>query len=111
MSNSVDVFSVRDLRIRSNEYLKDAEMGRLSIVTKHGKPMILGVPFDKKLLDMGVDKDIAVLLFENNVISLKKAARLASVSLEEFIELLSGSGIDVVKYSAEELDGEMNIEF
>ena len=111
MNDSVDVFSVRDLRIRSNQYLKDAEMGRLSVVTKHGKPKILGIPFDKKLLDLGIDKDIAVLLFENNAISLKKAAKMVLVSLEEFIELLSGSGIDVVKYSTEELDSEMKTEF
>ena len=68
------------------------------------------MPFDKKLLDMGIDKDIAVLLSENNVISLKRAARMASVSLEEFTALLSGSGIDAVKYSAEELVDEMNTE-
>ncbi len=42
----VDVFSARDLRQRSGELLKDAENGQLALITKHGRPAILAVPFD-----------------------------------------------------------------
>lgn len=42
----LDVFSVRDLRIRSGDLLRDAEEGRLAVITKHGRPAILALPFD-----------------------------------------------------------------
>ena len=35
---SLDVFIVRDLRQRSGKFLKDAENGRLALITKHGRP-------------------------------------------------------------------------
>ncbi len=111
VDNSIDVFSVRDLRNKSSKYLKDAENGFLSIVTKHGKPAILSIPFDKKLIYHGVDKDIAISLFEKRVVPLTKAAKIASLSVEDFLDLLAGSGIDVVNYSTKELDKEMEISF
>ena len=46
----LDVFSVRDLRNRSGDLLRDAEAGRISLITKHGRPVILAVPFDERLL-------------------------------------------------------------
>jgi prevent-host-death family protein len=49
-----DVFSARDLRNRSGELLKDAEAGQVSLITKHGKPAILAIPFDNWLLNHGV---------------------------------------------------------
>ena len=51
----VDVFSVRDLRQRSGDLLKNAENGQVAVITKHGRPAILAVPFDARLLDLGVD--------------------------------------------------------
>jgi len=38
-----DVFSVRDFRNKSGELLRDAEAGRISLITKHEKPAILAV--------------------------------------------------------------------
>ena len=49
-----DVFSVRDLRNKSGELLRDAEAGQISLITKHGKPAILAVPFDNHLISRGV---------------------------------------------------------
>ena len=49
-----DVFTARELRNKSGELLKDAEDGQISLITKHGKPAILAVPFDKRLLIHGI---------------------------------------------------------
>ena len=49
----LDVFSARDLRQRSGELLREAEEGRLSLITKHGRPAILALPFDERLLQHG----------------------------------------------------------
>ena len=104
----VDVFSVRDLRQRSGELLKDAEDGRLALITKHGRPAILAVPFDERLLDLGVHRALALHLFEKRQLSLVQAAKVAAVSAEEFVILLGEAGIAAVDYPPEELDEEVD---
>jgi len=108
--NNIDVFSVRDLRIHSGTLLKVAENGQISLITKHGKPAILALPFDKQLLNNGINMDLAIKLFENRIISLSKAAKIASLSMEEFIDLMEETGISVVNYSPEDLDNEMKVQ-
>jgi len=104
----VDVFSVRDLRQRTGELLKDAENGRLALITKHGRPAILAVPFDERLLDLGVHRALALHLFEKRQLSLVQAAKVAAVSAEEFVILLGEAGIVAVDYPPEELDEEVD---
>jgi prevent-host-death family protein len=43
MTEPFDVFTVRDLRNRTGDLMRDAEEGRLSIITKHGRPAILAI--------------------------------------------------------------------
>lgn len=104
----VDVFSVRDLRQRSGDLLKDAENGQVALITKHGRPAILAVPFDSRLLDLGVHRALALHLFEQGQVTLAQAAKLAAVTVEEFIELLSQAGVPAVDYSPEEIDDELS---
>ena len=60
----IAVFSVRDLRLSSSELVREAEgAGQVSIITKQGKPAVLALPFGSRLLDMGLDKDLALALF------------------------------------------------
>ena len=103
----LDIFSVRDLRQRSGKLLKDAENGRLALITKHGRPAILAVPFDERLLDLGLHRTLALRLFEKRHLTLVQAARLAGLSAEEFVALLGEAGIPAVDYPAEELDEEV----
>lgn len=99
----LDVFTVRDLRQRSGDLLRDAEEGRLAVITKHGRPAILAVPFDERLLSHGIHRALALNLFEAGQVTLSQGAKLAGLPLEDFIELLGQSGIDAVSYPAEEL--------
>ena len=104
----VDVFSVRDLRLRSGELLRDAANGHVALITKHGRPAILAVPFDARLLDLGVHRALALHLFENRHLSLAQAAKLAAVAVEEFVELLGKTGVPAFDYPPEELDDEIS---
>lgn len=101
--STLDVFTVRDLRERTGELIKDAEEGRLALVTKHGRPTLLTLPFDERLLAHGVHRALALKLFEEGQIGLSAAAKIAGVRSEEFLDLLSQAGIDAVRYPAEEL--------
>ena len=101
------VFSARDLRLRSGELLQEAEDGRLSILTKRGRPAILAVPFDERLLRYGVHRAVALDLFEQGQVGLAQGARIAGVSAEDFVALLGEAGVDAVKYSPGDLEQEL----
>ncbi len=100
-------FTVRDLRARTGELIGNAEAGQLSVVTKHGRPVFVAAPFDDRLLSEGVHIALAIRLFELGVISLSKAARLASISTEAMIEKLGALRIPIAEHSAEELASEL----
>ena len=106
---SLNVFSARDVRQRSGELLSDAEHGRLALITKHGRPAILAVPFDERLVELGVHRAMALRLFEQRQVTLVQAARLAATTPEEFVVLLGAAGIPAVDYPPEELGDEVGV--
>jgi len=103
----LDVFTVRDLRQRTGELLRDAENGKLAIVTKHGRPAFIAVPFDERLAKHGVNKALSLHLFQEGRITLSRAARMAAVSVEDFLELLNEFDIPAVDYTPQDLDKEL----
>ena len=103
----MQTFSIRDLREHTGEITRTAEAGEISVIAKHGQPLFLAVPFDDALIEYGVKVDIAVKLFESDFLTLGKAARLAGLSQEAFIEILGAMGIPVVKYEPSELEEEL----
>ena len=105
--NPFGVFSARDLRLRSGAFLRNSEEGHLALVTKHGRPSILAVPFTERLLELGVHRTLALHLFENRHLTLARAAKLAAMSVEEFVELLGQAGIPAADYPPDELDDEL----
>jgi prevent-host-death family protein len=103
----MDTFTIRDLRERTGELVHDAEAGELSVVTKHGRPVFVAVPFDETMLREGVKVALAVKLFDSEVVSLGKAAKLAGMSQSEFIDHLGVLKIPVVRYERDELEREV----
>lgn len=103
----LDVFTVHGLRQRTGDLLRDAENGRLALITKHGRPAFLAVPFDERLLKHGVNKALALHLFQAGHVTLSQAARIAVLSIEDFLDLLGEFGIPAVDYSPEDLDEEL----
>lgn len=77
-------------------------VGEGSIAEGWGK-----LPFDQRLLDLGVHRAVALHLFEAGQVTLAQAAKLAGVSLEELMELLGEAGIPAVDYPPEELEAEL----
>lgn len=100
----METFTVRDLRERTGELIRGAEEGRLSVVTKHGTPVFIAVPFDETLLREGVATALAVRLFDEEHVSLGKAAKMAGLSVGQMTDLLAGYGIPVIRTTHEELE-------
>lgn len=103
----MQTFTIRDLRDRTGELVRDAEAGKLSVVTKHGQPVFVAVPFDEALLKNGVGVALAVRLFDEEQISLGQAARLAGMSHSTFIDLLGSLRIPVARMAGGELEREL----
>lgn len=105
----METFTVRDLRERTGELIRGAEEGRLAVVTKHGNPVFVAVPFDEALLQSGVRIALAIKLFDEGVLTLAQAARFAGLHLEEMIERTGETGVTVVRQPTEELDAELEV--
>lgn len=103
----MDTFTVRDLREHTGALIHDAEEGKLSLITKHGRPVFLAVPFTSELVDLGLRTALAIKLFKDETISLEKAAKISDLNIETFIEKLGQLGIAAVNYSSSELDQEL----
>lgn len=103
----METFTIRDLRERTGALVQGAEAGKLAIVTKHGQGVFVAMPFDEAMLRSGVRVALAVKLFDEEALSVGKAAKLAGVSLSEFINHLSALKIPLARYSADELAQEV----
>lgn len=103
----MDTFTVRDLREHTGTLIHDAEAGKLSLVTKHGRPVFLAVPFTEELLSLGLKPAIAVKLFQEETLTLEKAAKVAGQSIEAFLEVLSKVGVPVADYPSVEIGKEL----
>lgn len=102
-------FTVRELREKTGALIHDAQAGKMNIVTRHGEPVFLAVPFSEELINLGVKTRIAVLLYDQEVLSLGKAAKFAGMSLAAFMGILGELQIPVVRHSPEELAEELEI--
>ena len=102
-----DIYSARDLRNLSSEIIRQAETGHIGLITRHGKPCLLTIPFDETVLALGLHRSLAVHLFSSGELTMAQAARLANMPIERFIALLGEAGIDAVEYSPEEIETEL----
>jgi predicted HTH domain antitoxin len=103
----MESFTVRDLRERTGELVRNAEQGKLAVVAKYGHPLFVAVPLDEELLRLGVHVALAIKLFQDGTMSLGKAAKLAGLSYETFVEQLASIGLPAVDYAPEDLDAEV----
>ena len=105
----METFSIRDLRERTGELVRTAESGHLSIVAKHGHPLFVAVPLDEHALSQGINVALACRMFADHVLSLGKAAKMANIPVETFIERLGEMGIPAVDYDDGDIDNELEV--
>jgi prevent-host-death family protein len=105
----METFSIRDLRERTGDLVRQAENGGLSVISKHGQPLFVAVPLDEAMIEHGVRVALACRLFEESVLSAQKAARFAGVPLETFMERLASLGVAMVAHDADDIDTDMAV--
>ncbi|MCU0753515.1 MAG: UPF0175 family protein [Xanthomonadales bacterium] len=103
----MQTFSIRELRERSGELSREAEEGRLALVTRHGQALFVSLPMTEDLLRLGVHAALAVHLYKEGALTSARAAKLARMSLPQFLAHLSAQGIAVVDHDPTELTQEL----
>jgi len=81
----------------------------ISVITKRGKPAALALPFDRRLVDLGVAQDLAVGLFDRRIVTMAKAAKIAGVTLDKFMDLLAQTCVTAVDYPPGDLRKELEV--
>jgi len=76
-----------------------------TLEVKIPKELLIGIEKEKLVEDIKLFT--AMRFYEMNVLSLGKAAELAGKDKDEFMGVLSEHGIEVIRYSKEELDEEI----
>ena len=103
----MQTFNLRDLSLRADELTRDVEAGKLSVVTQDGQPIFVVVPFDETLVREGVNVTLAIKLFDEETVSLGKAARLAGMGVVEFMDRLAALRIPIARPRSGELEKEI----
>lgn len=85
-------FAVRDLREHTGELVRNAEGGDYSVVSKHGKPLFVAVPFNDALLMSGVNVALADNLVQRGDISISVGAKLAMMPRDRYMRHLGQLG-------------------
>lgn len=98
---------VRAIRENPDLFNQCAAKGEYLTITSHNKPISISVPFDDDLIRSGAHTNIAINLFENETLTLTKAASLAKMSTEAFMKVLSSVNCTAVNYPADELDSDL----
>ncbi len=89
-------FGIRDLREKIGDFTHQAEAGVISVISRNGKPLTVNIPFDEMLIDLGAHKSLAIKLYQEEVLTLNKAARFSGVKTDDFIKILGSAGISVL---------------
>jgi predicted HTH domain antitoxin len=107
--NTVQAFSVRQLKSNPSTVLRAAEADAMALVTNHQQPAALVVALDRLGLPdtAAVRSGLALSLFQSGSLSVSSAAQVAGLPLPRFLEILSSLKIPVVQGSDAELQDEL----
>ena len=89
-------FAVRDLREHTGDLVRNAESGQYSVVSKHGKPLFVALPFDDAMLAAGVNIALADKMVQNGELSLGAGAKLAGLPYAVYMQHLGSIGYSMI---------------
>lgn len=97
-----------ELEQQPERLLDDARQGTADIVTVRGVPVMLTLPLGPTAGSGAERLELAVTLYERDVLSLGLAAKVAGLSYSQMIDELGRRQIPVARYSVEDLDRELD---
>ena len=71
--------------VNTRGVVRNAESGAYSVVSKHGKPLFVALPFDDALLTSGVSVALADKMVLQGELSVAAGAKLAGMSYARYL--------------------------
>lgn len=99
-ATTTEAFAVRDLREHTGELVRNAENGEYSVVSKHGKPLFVAMPFNDALLKAGVSVALADKLVLKAELSVAAGAKLAGLPYARYLQHLGALGYSMLDESS-----------
>jgi prevent-host-death family protein len=97
----MEAFAVRDLREHTGDLVRNAENGEYSVVSKHGKPLFVALPFNDALLTSGVSVALADKMVLQAELSVAAGAKLAGMPYARYLQHLGALGYSMLDESAD----------
>jgi predicted HTH domain antitoxin len=104
----MESISVEQFLRHPDKVLADAQGGEIALVARDGELVFMAVPMGESLDSQRVRLEIAVSLFDRELVSIGVAARIAGMSVSEIIDELGRRNIPVARSSDEEFAQELN---
>ena len=99
--------SIKNFLEHPDKLLSDAQNGEIAIVTEDGEPVLMAIPIGASLDRQRVRLELAVSMFDRELVSIGVAARIAGSTIGEMIDELGRRRISVARYYEEEFAEEM----
>jgi len=87
--------------------LDDAQRGELTLVTAAGQAVLMTLPLGSNASTAATLVDLAAQLYDRELISLERAARIAGLSYSETIDEFGRRGIATIRLTPDELEREL----
>jgi prevent-host-death family protein len=97
----MEAFAVRDLREHTGDLVRNAENGEYSVVSKHGKPLFVALPFNDALLTSGVSVALADKMVLQAELSVAAGAKLAGMPYARYLQHLGALGYSMLDDDAD----------
>jgi predicted HTH domain antitoxin len=97
----------QDLQDAPQRLLADAQRGEVTVVTVDNQPVMMAVPLASGVPLRSALLDLAAHLYDRDLISLERAARVAGLAYSEMIDELGRRGIATIRITAQELEQEL----
>lgn len=96
-----------ELKREPAQLLDDAQRGQVTVVTTDGQAVLMTVPLDNGAPAPGALLDLAATLYDQEQISLGRAAEIAGLAYADMMDELGRRGIATIRLRPGELDREL----
>lgn len=98
----MQVIGIKELQTNPSKLTKAFSQNDYALITKHGQPLGLALPFSGSVMDQGLKPWYAIKGFQNGDLSLGQLARVLDKSKHETVRFLGLLGIPLADYDLEE---------
>jgi len=98
----MQVIGIKELQTNPSKLTKAFSRDDYALITKHGQPLGLALPFDNSVMDKGLKPWYAVKGFQNGDLSLGQLSRALGKNQRETMKLLGFLGVAIADYDLEE---------